>query len=241
MDRFDLKWPSTDATFYTDGWRCRIVWRQKGGIGGTIDNNAQCLRRVADSLDGAPYLLSALKARGHERLATQIESQVETQAAQELAPFQPATRAPSDSGKPPAKAPKKRQTQDPVVAKPSDSQRISNWLQKLPGSAQFEAAASRRAKEWLEVGECADELFFIKPPARTGKSEWVLKRTWSVGKRKAEYIVAADFQGICAFVVQSGAGTAVIERLLASCEGLDHEAPGAAASVWRSVMGGAVH
>ena len=69
MDRFDLKWPSTDATFYTDGWRCRIVWRQKGGIGGTIDNNAQCLRRVADSLDGAPYLLSALKARGHDRLA----------------------------------------------------------------------------------------------------------------------------------------------------------------------------
>ena len=36
MDRFDLKWPRTDATFYTDGWRCRIVWRQKGGLGGKL-------------------------------------------------------------------------------------------------------------------------------------------------------------------------------------------------------------
>ena len=39
VDTFDLKWPKTQATFYTDGWRCRIVWREQGGPGGTIDNH----------------------------------------------------------------------------------------------------------------------------------------------------------------------------------------------------------
>ena len=73
MDTFDLKWPQSDATFYTDGWRCRIVWRERrGGLGGTIDNNDQCKRRVADSLMGAPYLLNALRARGHGPLAEEI-------------------------------------------------------------------------------------------------------------------------------------------------------------------------
>ena len=50
MDTFDLKWPKTDATFYTDGWRCRIVWRQSSGMGGTIDNNQQCKKRGADGI-----------------------------------------------------------------------------------------------------------------------------------------------------------------------------------------------
>ena len=81
MDTFDLKWPKTDATFYTDGWRCRIVWRQSGGMGGTIDNNQQCKKRVADSLSGAPYLLAALQARGHSNLATEIEDLAATTAA----------------------------------------------------------------------------------------------------------------------------------------------------------------
>jgi hypothetical protein len=240
MDRFDLKWPSTDATFYTDGWRCRIVWRQKGGIGGTIDNNTQCVRRVADSLDGAPYLLSALKARGHDRLATQIESQLETQPAQDPAASQPVTTTTTTTT---------TTQQHQAIDEPSEGQRVSSWLQRLSGTGQFEIAASRRAKEWLEIGESADEVLFIKPPALPGKlrgklrgkKEWVLKRTWPVGKRKAEYIVAAEFQGICAFIVRSGAGIAVIERLLASCEGLEHEELSAAAGAWRAVMGGPVH
>ena len=75
MDTFDLNWPKTDATFFTDGWRCRIVWRERrGGMGGTIDNNEQCKRRVADSLLTAPYLLGALRARGHGLLAQEIEA-----------------------------------------------------------------------------------------------------------------------------------------------------------------------
>lgn len=78
MDTFDLNWPKTQATFYTDGWRCRIVWRQQGGPGGTIDNHNLCKRRLADSLGGAPYLLAALRARGYGTLAEEIESLVET-------------------------------------------------------------------------------------------------------------------------------------------------------------------
>lgn len=75
MRTFDLRWPKTAATFYTDGRRCRIVWRgKKSGIGGTIENNDQCKRRVADSLGGAPELLEQLRAAGFMDLADEIQT-----------------------------------------------------------------------------------------------------------------------------------------------------------------------
>ena len=227
MDRFNLQWPSTDATFYTDGWRCRIVWRQKGGIGGTIDNNDRCVQRVADSLDGAPYLLSALKARGHGRLATQIE----TLASAEPEP--PAAEVASTKREEPRK----------VEKKPSEKDRLAQWLGKLTGPAEFESAASRRAKTWHEIGPLkdAEELVFLKPPAARGKQEWVLKRTWSGEKRKAEYVIAVSLSGICRFLVESGANTDVIERLLVCCQSVDHEELATAASAWRAVTDSQTH
>ena len=74
MNTFDLRWPKTTATLYTDGRRCRIVWRdKKGGGGGTIENNDQSKRRVADSLPGASKLLEQLRAAGYNNLADEIQ------------------------------------------------------------------------------------------------------------------------------------------------------------------------
>jgi len=251
MDRFDLNWPKTDAIFFTDGWRCRIVWRQKGGIGGTIDNNTQCVQRVAQSLDGAPYLLNALKARGHDRLAAQIESMLDSapEATPGEAALTPAPRhadakpvrrpAPEAVAKAPQKAPRKSAGTD-----------IGSWLGNLPGSAEFEPAATRRAKVWLELGaadgKAGAEVLFLKTPAPKGKQEWVLKRTWPDGgksgdKRKAEYIVAASFRGIAAYLARAGADKAYIEHLFSVCSGVEHEELTAGARAWRSAQGAATH
>ncbi|MFP6814881.1 MAG: hypothetical protein VB949_04330 [Pseudomonadales bacterium] len=75
MNTFDLRWPKTTATLYTDGRRCRIVWRdKKGGGGGTIENNDQCKRRAADSLKGASQLLEQLRDAGFKDLADEIRT-----------------------------------------------------------------------------------------------------------------------------------------------------------------------
>ena len=76
MDRFDLRWPKTDACFLTDGRRCRIIWRPPGGRGpaGSIDNNVLCKERLAASLTLTPDLLGDLKSRGYPDLADEIEA-----------------------------------------------------------------------------------------------------------------------------------------------------------------------
>lgn len=222
MDRFELNWPGADASFFTDGWRCRIVWRQKSkrgaaGMGGTIDNNVQCVRRLADSLDGAPYLLSALKARGHERLAGQIES-----ALEEVGPA-PAVPKPS--------APK-RVERTPQSVSPEQS-----WLKGLTGSVESEGVSNRRAKVWLELGSLAgqDELLCLKTPVAKGKQEWVLKRSWpDQPKRKAEYVAAVSFKGIAGYLVGAGATAQDIERVLAALAGVAHAELEAAATAWRA-------
>ena len=233
MDRFELNWPGADASFYTDGWRCRIVWRQKGrrgggGLGGTIDNNLQCVKRAAESLEGAPYLLSALKARGHARLADQIE----TAAAE--APGLEAVAAPA-----PARAERRER---PEAAKrrpaPKRVERASGekaWLNSLEGDATFEAAATKRAKAWVELGMVGREAWLLKAPAASGKAGWVLKRTWpEEAKRKPEYVVAASFKGIASFLVDGGAKPADIERALAALADVRHPELEAAAKAWRA-------
>ena len=240
MDRFDLRWPKTDATFFTDGCRCRIVWRQKGGMGGTIDNNVQCVTRVAQSLDGAPYLLGALKARGHVRLATQIESLV---AEQPSAPVLPVRRPAATPVRKPVRA---QQKPDPVtvatpkpVPKPKAAPRKpaarspgADWLERLSGSTAFETAKNRRAKVWIELGVCrfdtGEETLFLKTPAQRGKQEWVLKRSWAESGRKAEYIAAEAFKGIATYLIGAGADDRFIESMLGACG--DPEA----VSAWRS-------
>lgn len=227
MDRFELNWPGADASFFTDGWRCRIVWRQKSkrgaaGMGGTIDNNVQCVRRLADSLDGAPYLLSALKARGHERLAGQIESAVE-----EVGPA-PAV---------PVRAAAKRSAPKRVERTPESGSPGRSWLHGLTGSAEVEGVSNRRAKVWLELGSLAgqDELLHLKTPAAKGKQEWVLKRSWpDQPKRKAEYVAAASFKGIAGYLVDAGATRQDIEQVLTALADVAHAELEAAATAWRA-------
>ena len=236
MDRFDLRWPKTEATFFTDGCRCRIVWRQKGGMGGTIDNNVQCMTRVAQSLDGAPYLLGALKARGHDRLATQIESLL-TEQHQSA----PARRAVATPVRKPMRAerPSRSSRPKPKAAPRKRAAPGADWLDQLSGSMAFETAKNRRAKVWAELGTCrfasGEEILFLKTPAPRGKQEWVLKRTWSESGRKAEYITAESFRGIAAYLSGAGADGRFFESMLGACG--DPEA----VSAWRSAQDAAAH
>ena len=247
MDRFELNWPGADASFYTDGWRCRIVWRQKGrrgggGMGGTIDNNQQCVKRAAESLEGAPYLLSALKARGHSRLADQIET-----AAAQVPEVMPTTahvpvraersarrrdteKRPLTAKPEPIAAAKK-----PVAGAAAQTAAEKAWLESLEGDTAFERAGDKRAKSWLELGVMADEALLLKAPAAKGKAEWVLKRTWPEdAKRKPEYVVAASFKGIASFLVDSGAKAKVIEQVLGALADVAHPELKAAAEAWRA-------
>jgi hypothetical protein len=259
MDRFELNWPGADASFYTDGWRCRIVWREKGrrngggGMGGTIDNNQQCVKRAAESLEGAPYFLSALKARGHERLAEQIES-----AADEVAAA-PASPAPVRNEQPratrPHPAPKRvervkgseraggnerverrerAESSEPVKKREPTT---TAWLAALDGAASFESARDKRARAWIELGALNDphEVLLLKLPAAKGKAEWVLKRTWPEdGKRKPEFVVAEAFKGIATWLVGTGLEASGVEQLLAALAKAGHPELDAAARAWRS-------
>jgi hypothetical protein len=248
MDRFDLNWPKTDATFYTDGWRCRIVWRQKSGIGGTIDNNAQCIRRLALSLDSAPYLLGALKARGHDRLAAEIESAAQAETVTANAAHATAARNQSATGTRPTVKPVRAGKASNVPKGPAPAAKheggqppLDKWVNALSGSAKFEAAANRRAKIWLELGTLDDEALYLKTPAAKGKQEWVLKRMWPNGDRKAEYVAAEAFKGIAGYLVSRGADPRFVEAVLGACGGSDHSDLTDAADQWRSVMTGTTH
>lgn len=243
MDRFELNWPGADASFYTDGWRCRIVWRQKGqrgggGMGGTIDNNQQCVKRAAESLEGAPYLLSALKARGHGRLADQIET-----AAADVAAAEPTARPPARTERAERRkdvenrpAPKRVQSGKPKRSASEATAATGRvWLKSLAGDASFEAAASKRAKAWIDLGRIADEALLLKAPAARGKAEWVLKRTWpGDAKRKPEYVVAAAFKGIAGYLIGAGAGAKEVEQVLVALAQVAHPELEAAAKAWRA-------
>ena len=237
MDTFDLKWPKTQATFYTDGWRCRIVWRQQGGPGGAIDNNDLCKRRLADSLPGAPYLLPALRARGYGNLASEIES---------LATFD-TEDAGSAGNSPPV-----RQSRPPAAAPRSETlrsagvDRLQTWLAALPGDATFAETSDRRARVWLEAGVQNGEHLYLKAPAARGRQEWVLKRTWpdgdpNRGDRKPEYVAAPFLRGVLSYLAGRGIDASVFESLLSACEILDHPEPAQAAAGWRDLSSSSTH
>ncbi|MGD8832053.1 MAG: hypothetical protein PVF57_15725 [Pseudomonadales bacterium] len=243
MDRFELNWPNMDAQLLTDGWRCRIVWRQRGqrrqhsGIGGTIDNNLQCVQRVAESLDGVPYLIGALKARGHDRLARQIESLAgESEALASVSPEE-------DTAPGPGAVPEKRAAPEGPAAEPQRAARKAlpatrTWVSRLEGSVAFEPASNRRARTWIDLGPLGDsgEVLMLKAPAPKGKAEWVLKRTWpDDAGRKAEYVAAEAFRGIAAWLVSAGADDAFVDNLFSATAALDHASLVAAAGAWRSV------
>lgn len=250
MDTFDLKWPKTDATFYTDGWRCRIVWRQSGGMGGRIDNNQQCKKRVADSLSGAPYLLAALQARGHSNLATEIEDLAATTAA--VLPAQnavtPSVAVQPEQNPTPVKLQKKakvaapKKPQKPAAParmarkEPTDGARLTSWLEALTGSSKWQQATVRRGKAWQTIAEDETQTLALKAPAAKGKQEWVLKLTWSEKKRKAEYVVAENLRGLLSYLSENKQyrSAAFIDNLLNACEAMDHAELVTAATAWRS-------
>jgi hypothetical protein len=225
MDTFDLKWPQTDATFYTDGWRCRIVWREKrGGLGGTIDNNDQAKARVAGSLVTAPYLLSALRARGHGLLAEEIETIAGAQMSGKV--IQGAVAAP------PKAAPRE-----------STGSQISNWLQLLQGEDRWEQVSVRRSKVWHPCAQLGDVTLQLKAPAPKGKPEWVLRQTFADKKRRTLYIAAPALKGICCWLHENGLfrDAAATDRWLTGIEALEHPAVAQAVASWRTATTAATH
>lgn len=240
MDRFELNWPGADASFYTDGWRCRIVWREKGrrpgagGMGGTIDNNQQCVKRAAESLEGAPYFLNALKARGHARLAEQIESAA-AMAGGETPPADRAQPARSPRREPAAErpAPKRVERREGTAVDRSELR----WLNALEGDAGHDTVKDKRSKTWFELGSPtrAEEVLLLKAPAARGKAEWVLKRTWPEdAKRKAEFVVAGSFKGIACHLLEAGLTEKGVEQVLSALSGVEHPELVAAARAWRA-------
>ncbi len=236
MDRFELNWPGADASFYTDGWRCRIVWREKsrrhgsGSMGGTIDNNQQCVKRAAESLEGAPYFLSALRARGHQRLAAQIESA----ATGTGAAAQPPVRSPRREEPRERPAPRRAERRERQVA---DEPAQAVWLSALEGDAAFETARDKRSKTWYELGSpvVPGESLLLKTPAAKGKSEWVLKRTWpDDAGRKAEFVVAGSFKGVARHLVDAGIQAQGVEQMLSALSGVEHPELVEAAKAWRA-------
>ena len=241
MDRFDLKWPKTDATFFTDGWRCRIVWRQKGGIGGTIDNNVQCVQRVAQSLEGAPYLLNALKARGHDRLANQIQSAVEPALDEQPTDHRPAQPMAVRTVRKPLPVTARQPAPESASRKPAAADIVASWVDSLDGAAGYESAANRRAKTWLELGELPQggDALLLKTPAPKGKQEWVLKCT--AASQKPTYVAASSFKGIAGYLLKAAADAAFIEHLFDACAEVSHVELASAARSWRAAAHGATH
>ena len=250
MDRFELNWPGADVSFYTDGWRCRIVWRQKGrrhgaaGMGGTIENNQQCVKRAAESLEGAPYFLSALKARGYDRLADQIGSLAVEEAMTARPPVRSDRRTDVENRSAPKRVERAevpvKQAEVPVkqaeVPQPQASTE-AEWLKALEGDDAFELAKDKRAKVWHELGALTrtGEVLLLKTPAAKGRGEWVLKRNWpEEAGRKPDFVVASAFKGIACHLVDAGMGAEGVEQLLSALAKTSHSELEAAAAAWRA-------
>jgi hypothetical protein len=198
MDRFDLHWPKTDASFLTDGRRCRIVWRTGTGTGtgpgGSIDNNDLCKKRVADSLTLAPDLLGELTSRGYPDLAAEIRA---------------------------------------LAGGEDERGRVMRWLDGLPGEPAWEETGTRRGKSWIRLGAAEGESLELRPPARRGKAEWVLRRS-APSARKPACVVAPHLKGIFSYLVGRAGESplALVETALAACAELDHPDAVAARERW---------
>lgn len=217
MEQFDLHWPNMDASFLTDGRRCRIVWRRAMGKrpmpAGSIDNNALCKARLAQNLTHTPKLLDELRFRGYLELAAEIASLV------------------------PDVVPDVAQHEEPAHV------RVRRWLDALPGDGAWRQTDMRRGKSWLVVSRSRQELLELRMPAAKRRGEWVLKRRAAdegklVGNKSANStcIVAADLKGIFCWIVAAagdGAG-ALLDELFAACVDVDHPAIVEARDAWHA-------
>ena len=205
MQSFDLKWPKTTATLFSNGWRCRIVWRTDRGMGGAIDNNDQCKRRIADSLIGAPLLLEQLRSAGFTELADEVEALAEKTSTESPPSVDKPPTARKESHKKAAstKAPKKTPPKKPK--KPSEKQVLAQWVGGLEGTDVWANADTQRSMKWHKLVSASSDAvdvheFHLKTPAKKGPKTWVLRRSWPNAKRgeaKPEFFVAEDFKGLC--------------------------------------------
>ncbi len=219
MQAFDLKWPKTTATLFSDGQRCRIVWRTDQGMGGAVNNNDQCKRRIADSLAGAPKLLGELRSAGFEELASEVEALAAQNQAESPTPAEPPSprkeAGKAASNKKSTKAPVKTSVKASVKTpgkmspkkskKPVEKQVIAQWLGDLEGTETWASTDTQRSLKWhklLAASSGAEDAheFHLKTPARKGPGTWVLRRSWPNAKRgdaKPEFFAAEDFKGLC--------------------------------------------
>lgn len=213
MQNFDLHWPKTTAFLNTDGERCRIVWRADGGIGGTIDNNNLCKRRLADGLRFAPSLLEELRGAGYVVLAEEISR---------LAP-------------PPEGVEERRR-----VSRPNESEQLDRWLEAMSGDPSWQQCGTRRCRDWKQVAaegtDGAFDALFLKAPGTRGKSDWVLKRVPSAGGSPV-YFSAPSFRGVCAYLVATPpyASVRFMDAFAAQCGDVaaEHVEVRAAIEAWR--------
>ncbi len=183
MQSFDLKWPKTTATLFSNGWRCRIVWRTDQGMGGAIENNDQCKRRIADSLIGALLLLEELRSAGFTELADEVEALAEKTATESP----PSADKPLSVRKEPrkeaasTKAPKKTPSKKPK--KPSEKQVLALWVRGLEGADVWADADAQRSMKWHKLVTASSDAvdaheFHLKTPVKKGPKTWVLRRSW---------------------------------------------------------------
>lgn len=214
MEQFDLHWPNMDASFLTDGHRCRIVWRRAMGKrpmpGGSIDNNELCKARLAQNLALTPKLLDELRSRGFVELAAEIAALV-----------------PADA----------------LVPDEEPHLRIERWLHALPGDAAWQETGARRGRGWVVVSGGRQEVLELRMPAGKRRPEWVLKRSApSEGKRTGNKradstcIAAPHLKGIFCWIVagyEAEAG-AVLTDLFAACVDVDHPEMVEARQAWQA-------
>ncbi len=247
MQSFDLKWPKTTATLFSNGWRCRIVWRTDRGMGGAIDNNDQCKRRIADSLIGAPLLLEELRSAGFTELATEVEALAEKTATESP----PSVDTPPSVRKEPRKEAASTKTPRTTPAKkpkkPSEKQVLAQWVRDLEGTDVWANADTQRSMKWHKLvsassGAVDAHEFHLKTPAKKDPKTWVLRRSWpnaKRGKARPEFFVAENFKGLCVCLL-SFAGktkTQVLSEAFAGCAKLakDFDEVQAAVDSWTAV------
>lgn len=212
MEQFDLHWPNMDASFLTDGRRCRIVWRRAMGKrpmpAGSIDNNALCKARLAQNLTLTPKLLDELRSRGFLELATEIASLVQDVV---------------HDGEPPRL-------------------RLARWLDALPGDTAWQETGSRRGKSWLVVSRSRHAILELRMPAGKRRAEWVLKRSAVdesklVGNKtvNSTCIVAPELKGIFCWIAATAGDDAgaLLDDLFRACADLDHPEIVHARTLWK--------
>ncbi|MCZ6641593.1 MAG: hypothetical protein O7F71_08455 [Gammaproteobacteria bacterium] len=255
MQAFDLKWPKTTVTLFSDGKRCRIVWRTDQGMGGAVNNNDQCKRRIADSLTGAPKLLEELRSAGFAELASEVETLAEQNQAESSTPAESTSprkeTGDAADGKTSKKLSEKMSAKKSAKKskKPAEKQVIEQWLRDLEGTDTWADTDAQRSLKWHKLlaassGAVDAHEFHLKTPARKNPGNWVVRRSWPNAKRgeaKPEFFAAEDFKGVCVCLLSffKKAKAQVLDDAFAGCAKLvkDFDEVKVVADSWAAARG----